>query len=233
LASYCSVVSRFKAEEQVCRLHIVGRTELDRQQQERKRHCDSGFVFQSLRRRRNLVDKAIYLVAAGYPAKEVLVIARLIAFPLAMALLISSTAFSQGEHRTNETFRVKLVTQTGEDKWQARDVMLSFEHGRMVLRTPKNEAAGSFNYSDIKSVEYSHTRTRRKVGTGTAAAANVFALPLMLKEVDEHWLTVHLDNDQTFLSLDKDNYNTVLAAFESNAGMKVAGWSGATVAVGR
>jgi hypothetical protein len=158
---------------------------------------------------------------------------RLTAFVLMLLLMPSSFAFSESEHRQNETFPVKLFTQASKD-WKLEDALLSFEKEHIVLRMPKNESQTLLiAYSEIKSVEYSHSKTRRSLSVPMALAANVFALPLLLNGVENHWLTLRSETNPTFLSLDKSNYQTVLAAFEANAGRKVAGWNIASAAVVR
>jgi hypothetical protein len=147
---------------------------------------------------------------------------RFIALALTMALLNCSLAFSQSGRQGDETFRVKLFVPAGSD-WQSRDVMLSFEQDRIVLRPMKEDInAEVFKYSEIKSVEYSHAKTRRKTSVAKGIAMNIFALPGLFKKVESHWLTVHSGGNQTFLNLDKGNYKAVVAAFEANTRLKVA-----------
>jgi hypothetical protein len=157
---------------------------------------------------------------------------RLIAFPLIMALLISSPALSQSEHRTNEAFRAKLFVPAGTG-WQSKDVVVNFEHEQIVL-TPKDESiAVLIDYADINRLEYSHSKNHRKISVPMALATNVFALPLLLNQVENHWLTVQSERSKTYLNLDKDNYESVLKAFEANLGRKVTGWNVDAVAAGQ
>ena len=158
---------------------------------------------------------------------------RLILFASIMALLNFSFAFSQSEGQATESFRVKLFVEDGPNKWQSKDIVLSFEKDYIVLRAPKNEFVTEFiSYAEIQSAEYSHLQTQRKVSSAMAIASTVFA-PLLLKKVDEHWLTVQSEKNSTYIFLDKHKYEPVLVAFEAHVGKKVKGWSVGTVAANR
>lgn len=155
-------------------------------------------------------------------------VVRLIVFPLALALLLSTSAFCE-----DSAFPVKLLVNTSNG-WQTKNVVLNFEADRLVLRTPKDESqTDSIQYSDIKTVEYSYSKEQRRMGSATALAANLFALPLMMKPVENHWLSVHFDQTETLLNLDKKSYQTVLSAFEAKSGKKVIGWNVTAVASGK
>jgi hypothetical protein len=158
---------------------------------------------------------------------------RFMAFVLMLLFLPSSFAFGQSEHGQNDSFPVKLFTQVGT-KWLSEDGMLNFEQDHIVLRVPTREHRTlSIAYSEIRSAEYSHSRNRRTIGVPMALAANIFALPLLVNGVENHWLTLYSGTNHTFLNLDKNNYQSVLAAFEAKAGRKVGGWNVASVAVSR
>lgn len=149
---------------------------------------------------------------------------RLLAFPLIMVSLMSSFAFSQNQHHSNDGYRVQLYLPEGSG-WQSRDVMLTFDNDRIILRALKDDfTSEAIKYSDMNSVEYSHTKTSRKIGAGTALAANVFALPLLSRKIENHWLRINSETREAFLGLEKDNYEAVLLAFEIMLGRKIAGW---------
>jgi hypothetical protein len=158
---------------------------------------------------------------------------QLIALPLIMALLISSAAFGKDEDRTNEAFRAKLFRPEGTG-WQSEDVVVNIEHDQIVLRSPNGQSeAVTIAYREIKGIEYSHSKSRRKIRLPMALAANAFAFPLLLNQVESHWLTVQSERHETVLNLDKDNYQSVLAALETNLGRKVTGWNLEAAAVSR
>lgn len=147
---------------------------------------------------------------------------RFVALALTLSLLSGPFVFGQNEHAQNLAFHVKLLEQAGSD-WQAKDVMLNFEHDRIVLRPINNETrTQTLQYSDIRNVQYSHAKTRRTMSVPMALATNIFALPLLMTKVETHWLTVESAGNRSVFTLDKNDYREVVAAFEGNAGMKVA-----------
>jgi hypothetical protein len=76
-------------------------------------------------------------------------------------------------------------------------------------------------YSELKTAEYTYTRGRRKSSVALGLAGNVFALPLLMKKIEKHWLTVESEGSRAILDLDKNNYKFIMAAFETNTGRKV------------
>jgi hypothetical protein len=146
---------------------------------------------------------------------------RFIAFALAVVLLTSSMAFSQSEQQSYNTFRVKMLVRT-DTKWQQQDAVLKFESDRMVLRSVKDDVnLQVIPYSELKTAEYTYTRGRRKSSVALGLAGNVFALPLLMKKIEKHWLTVESEGSRAILDLDKNNYKFIMAAFETNTGRKV------------
>jgi hypothetical protein len=159
-------------------------------------------------------------------------IVRLIVFPLTLAVLLSPSAFGEEQHSANSIFPVQLFLRTASG-WQARDAMVNFEADRLVLRSPKDESqTDSIQYADITAVEYSHSIEQRKVNVATALGANVFA-PLIMRPVENHWLSIHFDRTETYLNLNKKDYRAVLAAFEAKSGKKVTVSKVAAVASSR
>jgi hypothetical protein len=146
---------------------------------------------------------------------------RVIAFCLALVVLNFALAFGQNV-ATDSGFHVNLVVRKGAD-WQSKKAMLNFERDRLILRASKGElSAQSIPYKEITVVQYTHESGRGSMSPATALAGNFFALGLM-KPTQRHWLTIGASGIPTFLSLDKDNYKAVVAAFQAN-GVKVTGW---------
>jgi len=146
---------------------------------------------------------------------------RLIGF-LLMMVSMASFAFSQNQRYANEGYRVQLFVPEGSG-WQSRDVLLNFDIDRIILRAPKDDfGSEAIKFSEMNRVEYTHTKSQRKIGGGMALAANIFALPLLLRQVENHWLRINSETRETFLCLRKDNYEAVLLAFEIMLGRKVA-----------
>ncbi len=124
---------------------------------------------------------------------------------------------------TPETFqKSQLVVQQG-DKSKMVDVLVVFEEDRLLLTNKKKgEVLKTFEYKDIKSAEYSHSKHPRwKSGAGFAVVVGVFALPLFFLKGKKHWLTIQSQGDYAVLKLDKKNYKFINAAFEGHSGIEV------------
>src|SRR5215510_6477503 len=143
-----------------------------------------------------------------------------------------SLASSQNQPYTKEGYRVQLFVPAGSG-WQSRDGMLTFDNDRIILRAPKDDFGSEAGkkpseqllaviyYSEMNRVEYSRTKSHKKIGAGMALAS-IFALPLLLGHVENHWLRINSEARETLLCLEKDNYEAVLLAFEVMLGRKVA-----------
>ena len=122
-----------------------------------------------------------------------------------------------------ETFgKSKLVVQQG-DKSKMVDVLVVFEEDRLLLTNKKKgEVLKTFEYKDIKSAEYSHSKHPRwKTGTALIIPLTNFALPFFFMKGKKHWLTIQTEGDYAVLKLDKKNYKFINAAFEGHSGVEV------------
>ena len=141
----------------------------------------------------------------------------------AVALVLVAAIIAHPAQRAADQFhRVKLMVNTG-DKPAATDVTLLLEEGKLLIRA-KNGGAElkSFDYVDIKSAEYSYSKSPRwKSGIGAAVAVGIFALPVFFMKGKKHWLTVRTKGNYALMQLDKGNYKIVLPAFEARSGVKV------------
>lgn len=157
-------------------------------------------------------------------------IVRLMAFPLMMVLLVSSFAFSQNQRNPTEGYRAQLVVPA-RSGWESKDVMLTFDRDHIILRLAKDDLMSeTIRYSDISRVEYSHTKNHRKIGGGAAVAANISAPPLLMRQGENYWLTIDSEGHETYLSLEKDNYQAVVSTFQTMVGNKLEGWDAPAVA---
>lgn len=137
-------------------------------------------------------------------------------------LLIAALLAHPAQRAADQFHRVKLMVNTG-DKPAATDVVLRLEEGRLVIRSRDGAAdLKTFAYADIKTAEYSYSKSPRwKSGIGVAVAVGIFALPLFFMKGKKHWLTVQTNDDYAMMQLDKQNYKIILPAFEARSGIKV------------
>ena len=101
-----------------------------------------------------------------------------------------------------ETFeKSQLVVQQGE-KSKMVDVLVVFEDDRLLLaKKKKSEVLKTFEYKDIKSAEYSHSKHPRwKTGTALIIPLTIFALPFFFMKGKKHWLTIQTEGDYAVLS---------------------------------
>ena len=123
-----------------------------------------------------------------------------------------------------ETFqKSQLAVQQG-DKSKLVDVLVVFEEDRLLLtdKKEKDEVLKAFDYKDVKSAEYSHSKHPRwKSGTALLIPLSVFAIPFFFMKGKKHWLTIQTEGDYAVLKLDKKNYKFINAAFEGHSGVEV------------
>lgn len=126
-------------------------------------------------------------------------------------------------------------------------VQLRLEADTLIIEARKSgDVLKQFQYSTIKSAEYSHSKHPRwKEGVGAAAVgttavgvalgvsmigalgfiAPFVAVPLFLKTArmkgKKHWLTIKTESDYAVLRLDKSNYRLLIPALETRAAIKV------------
>jgi hypothetical protein len=117
---------------------------------------------------------------------------------------------------------VKLVVPDG-DKVKEYDVVLTLEEGRLSAVSAKTPSVSkSMPYQSIAIATYSRSRHPRwKEGIGVAIVAGVFSAPIFFMKSTRHWLTLQSKDDYFLLHLDKDNFNFILPALESRAGITV------------
>ena len=103
------------------------------------------------------------------------------------------------------------------------DVLVVCEEDRLLLTNKKkSEVLKTFEYKDIKSAEYSHSKHPRwKTGTALIIPLTIFALPFFFLKGKKHWLTIQTQGDYAVLKLDKKNYKFINAAFEGHSGVAV------------
>jgi len=101
------------------------------------------------------------------------------------------------------------------------DVVIGFGENEVTFVAKKPGIIKTFQYSDIKTAEYSYAKKPR-FGAGLALAmlVSVFLIPIMFTKSKQHWLAVKTEKDYVVLKLRKNNFRMVLPAFETH-GVKV------------
>lgn len=140
---------------------------------------------------------------------------RLVALLLVPALLVPTVAHA-------DTFRkVKLIVNTGE-RGEEQEVVLRFDPEALVISSKGGTVLKTMPYAEIRSAEYSYSKSPRwKSGIGAAVAVGIFALPVFFMKGKKHWLTLTSERDFALLRLDKNNYKLILPAVEVRTGRQV------------
>ncbi len=149
-----------------------------------------------------------------------------IAFLLIVIFLTNSAAIvlAQNPQRFD---KIELLVPSG-DKPDEKSVIVTFDEDLMTIKAKNSSLEKTFNYSEIRSAEYSYSKSPRwKTGLGLGATAILFppilfvAIPLGFTKHRRHWLTIRTENDFAVLKLSKSNRKIFIPAFETKSGVRV------------
>lgn len=143
--------------------------------------------------------------------------------PLIRAIAVAlAFTLATGTVRAADSFsKVKLIVNTGE-KGEEQPAILRFEDDAIVVRSPAGNVLKTLPYAEVKTAEYSYSKSPRwKSGIGVAVAVGIFALPVFFMKGKKHWLTLTSEKEFAVLRLDKSNYKLILPAVEVHTGKKV------------
>ena len=103
--------------------------------------------------------------------------------------------------------KATLNVQVGTRK-QDVETTVAFDKNTFWLLDPKGKTLKAFPYSSIRIAEYSYSKSPRWKNVGSGA-------PLVTTgSGNKHWFMVQTQNDYALIALDKDNYRSVVGAFE-------------------
>ena len=106
------------------------------------------------------------------------------------------------------------TVQVGTKK-QDVETTVAFDKSAFWLLDPNGKTLKAFPYSSIKAAEYSYSKSPRWKNVGSGA-------PLVTTgSGNKHWLMVQTQSDYVLIALDKDNYRSVVVAFEVRSGKAV------------
>lgn len=113
-----------------------------------------------------------------------------------------------------EVFPKALLDIEVDKRKQEIEATVGFDRYSFWVLDKRGTALKTFQYASIRSAEYANARAPRwKNGTGASA--------LPAASGKKHWLMVQTQDDYALIQLDKNNYKSVIAAFESRAGKRV------------
>lgn len=143
-------------------------------------------------------------------------IRKVLALPLTFLLAGSLLA-------ENQTFTKIKYMKPVEDKSKEIDSRLILSGDQVEVQNKKTgEPLKAIKYAEIKSATCSKSKHPRwKSGAGAAVALGVFAIPIFFMKGKKHWLALQGEDNFMVLKLDKKNYQMVIPALESRAGLEV------------
>jgi len=132
-------------------------------------------------------------------------------------LLTLQPVFAQQQTFT----KIKYMQPVGDKSKEIDSRLIFMDESLEVYNKKTGESLKKIPYTDIKGATYSKSKHPRwKSGAGAAVAIGIFAIPIFFMSGKKHWLTLQLEDDYLILRLDKNNFATVLAAFESRTEIK-------------
>ncbi|HET9220663.1 MAG TPA: hypothetical protein VFR18_27030 [Terriglobia bacterium] len=107
------------------------------------------------------------------------------------------------------------ATLQAVEKKQYVEAMVAFDRSYFWVLDVRGNTVKAFAYTDIKSAEYSYARSAQWTAIASGAPTSSSA------GGNRHWFMVQTKDDYVLLQLDKENYRSVVRAFEIRAGQKV------------
>ncbi|MFN8060483.1 MAG: serine/threonine-protein kinase [Vicinamibacterales bacterium] len=118
------------------------------------------------------------------------------------------------------TFDKVRYLATVQGKTREVDVRLALTPDRLdILESGSTKRLQSVAYHAVDGATY--TNARRPKSASSSGAVAILTAPIMLFSGPKHWLSIESGTDVIVLRLDKENYRSVIPAFEARAGVKV------------
>lgn len=148
---------------------------------------------------------------------------------IAIVLLSCLSASATPLRNDIETFENIEFIQPNGDNLRETDVRVEFNDTTMrVISRSNRTIIKEWNYSDIKSAEYSYTKNPRwKTGLGLGAASLLFlplifiAIPVGFTKHRRHWVTVRTENDYAVFKVGKGVRKLFMPAFETRTSIQI------------
>jgi hypothetical protein len=113
----------------------------------------------------------------------------------------------------SEVFQ-KATLQAVEKK-QYVGALVAFDRNYFWILDGRGKTVKAFAYGDIKIAEYAYSRSAQwnTIAAGAPASSTAGG--------NRHWFMVQTHDDYVLLQLDKENYRSVVRAFELRTGKKI------------
>jgi hypothetical protein len=113
-----------------------------------------------------------------------------------------------------EVFSNATLNLQAVDKKQELEATIAFDRSGFWLLDPQGRTLKAFPYANIKIAEYSSSKSPRWKNVGSGA-------PVTTSSSGRHWLMVQTQNDYALITLDRNNFRSVVGAFEIRSGKTV------------
>ena len=123
---------------------------------------------------------------------------------------------------------IEFIEPNG-DNLRETAVKVEFDDTTMrVVSRSNRKLIKEWNYSEIRSAEYSYTKNPRwKTGLGLGAASIIFpplllvAIPIGFTKHRRHWVTIRTENDYAVLKVGKGVRKLFMPAFETRTSVPI------------
>lgn len=136
---------------------------------------------------------------------------------LAIILILTATHIALATD-----YNVELVVPDGKKSKETDAVLrINEENFEVIIEKEKfKEHEKTFTFSEIKIADYSYSKKPMLSGGGAIATALlvgfIVAIPFLFIKKKNHWLTVQTDKEFAVMKLDKSNYRSIIAEFETH-----------------
>lgn len=165
-----------------------------------------------------LVSKRRKFLMFKIPTRH-LYVRRMVTSCLVVTLFAVTSAFAQTAPRS---YKVELVVPSGKKSVET-DAMLTI--GETTFRVEPDKASfksetREFNYTDIKTADYSYAKKPMLSGGGAVATALlvgvIFALPFLFIKKKKHWLTVQTEKEFAVIKLSTSSHRQIVAELKTH-----------------
>jgi len=138
---------------------------------------------------------------------------------LCISIFVVSVPFAFAQTKTATTFKANTLVSDGK-KSKEVDSILAIEETSLKVTNRKTAAPiKEFNYTDVKSADYSFSK-KPLLSTGGAIATVVLlgllSLPFLFMKKKQHWLSIRTENDYVVMRLDKNNFRQIINEMETH-----------------
>ena len=137
---------------------------------------------------------------------------------LCFCILLVSAPFA---FASDTVYKVEQVVSDGKESKET-DAVMTFKKDSFAIVPDKNkfkDAAKEFNYSDIKTADYSYSKKPMLSGGGAIATALlvgfIFAIPFLFIKKKNHWLSVQTEKEFVVIKLDGSNFRQITKEMET------------------